>query len=899
MVDRIAPSRSRPGPRADAERALQLAQLDPNKAEVLGKDAFDRAIRAGDHEAAAIAARALGLAAREHQDLGQSVAWFRRAVRVADRSGLSVLAGHARLSLSGTFALRGEWNRALKETDLAAQVLTGVELARLQTQRSMILRAHGRLEEAIEGFGRALPVLRRHRDRLWEARLCGHRGLAKYHLGDVAGAEADLRRANELFQALGEYRVAAITRQNLGMVVGVRGDIPAALALFEEADRYLAELGEVDAMSLNDRCVVLTAARLLSDARHGAEAAVEALAREGRLAYVAVAQLQLAEVALLAGDHAEAEAVAEEAREAFTRQRRPTWSALARLLAARAAWERGERSVSLLDSARRAAEALDRGGFTAAALDARILVAQLAISQGRMTMARRQLTLALSAKRVTLVQVRTRAWHADALLRLHGGDRRGAWAALRAGMNLVDRYRATLGATELRAHASGHAEDLARLGVRLAIDTGRAATVLNWAERFRAGTLQLRPVRPPDDARLAAALAELRGVVVQLETATLVGRPTARLLARQAELEQVVKERARHATGFLAASLYHPPNVSELSSVLGHRALVEVVECEGDLHAVVVADGRARFRHLAPLKAVETEMESLRFSLRRLLLHRRGAASRAAASDAANYAAKRLDELLLAPVASDVGERPLVLVPTGPLHALPWTWLPSCAARPITVAPSAAVWHRTATARHSEARLDGVALIAGPGLSHAGREVADLARRFYPGAVRLTGRNASTTAVCDALGQARLAHIAAHGRFRPDNPLFSSLQLVDGPLTVYDLEALPQTPATMVLSACESGVSAVELGDELMGFTAALVALNTRAVIASVFPVPDDATRRFMVRFHRVLSRGVAPAVALAETQARACKSVSGEESEAGQRDRITSAAFVCFGAGV
>lgn len=898
-MGRTASSTSTPSPRADAERALHLAQDDPTQAEALGKDAFDRAVRSGDHRAVAIAARAVGLAAREHHDLAQSMTWLRRAIRVADRNGFSVLGGHARLSLAGTLALRGQWTRALKETDLAGQALTGIELARLQTQRSMILRAHGRLEEAIEGFGVALPVLRRHRDRLWEARLCGHRGLAKYSLGDVAGAEADLRRADGLFKALGQHRVAAITRQNLGMVVGVRGDIPAALALFADADRYLAELGEVDAMSLNDRCVVLTAARLVPDARRGAELAVETLAREGRLAYLAVAQLQLAEVALLAGDHAEAEAIADEAREAFTRQRRPTWSALARLIAVRAAWERGERSASLLDSARRAAEALDRGGFTIAVLDARILVAQLASSQGRMTVARRQLTLASAAKRAPLVQVRTRAWYADALVRLQEGDRRGAWAALRAGMNLVDRYRATLGATELRAHASGHAEDLARLGLRMAIETGRAASVLNWAERFRAGTLQLRPVRPPDDARLAAALAELRAVVVQVENATLAGRPTRPLESRQAELENVVKERARHATGFLAASLYHPPSVSELSSALGPRALLELVESDGELHAVVVAGGRARFRHLAPLKVIESEMESLGFSLRRLL-YGRGGASRAAASGAAKYAAQRLDELLLAPVASDVAERPLVLVPTGPLHAVPWPWLPSCAGRPMTVAPSAAVWYRTSTARHSEARHDGVALIAGPGLSHAGREVADLARHFYPGAVRLTGRNASTTAVCGALGQARLAHVAAHGRFRPDNPLFSSLQLVDGPLTVYDLEALRQTPATMVLSACESGVSAVELGDELMGFTAALVALNTRAVIASVFPVPDDATRRFMVRFHRALNGGVAPAVALAEAQARAwTKRVSGQESDAAQRDRITAAAFVCFGAGV
>ena len=41
-----------------------------------------------------------------------------------------------------------------------------------------------------------------------------------------------------------------------------------------------------------------------------------------------------------------------------------------------------------------------------------------------------------------------------------------------------------------------------------------------------------------------------------------------------------------------------------------------------------------------------------------------------------------------------------------------------------------------------------------------------------------------------ALDGAWLAHIAAHGIFRADSPLFSSLRMHDGPLTVYDFEQL-------------------------------------------------------------------------------------------------------------
>jgi CHAT domain-containing protein len=139
--------------------------------------------------------------------------------------------------------------------------------------------------------------------------------------------------------------------------------------------------------------------------------------------------------------------------------------------------------------------------------------------------------------------------------------------------------------------------------------------------------------------------------------------------------------------------------------------------------------------------------------------------------------------------------------------------------------------------------------------------------------------------VSAALDGAGLVHIAAHGRFRADNPLFSCLQLADGPLTVYDLEGLRRAPRTLVLSACDSGLSAVRPGDEVMGLAAAVFSLGTATLVASVIPVPDDATRRLMLAFHRRLQAGDTPAVALAAVRG------------AGAADPA-SAGFVCFGSG-
>ncbi|HET6551034.1 MAG TPA: CHAT domain-containing protein, partial [Solirubrobacter sp.] len=170
---------------------------------------------------------------------------------------------------------------------------------------------------------------------------------------------------------------------------------------------------------------------------------------------------------------------------------------------------------------------------------------------------------------------------------------------------------------------------------------------------------------------------------------------------------------------------------------------------------------------------------------------------------------------------------------------------------------------------------------AGPRLPAAAEEIATRSAR-HPEARALTGADATISNVARALDGADSVHVAAHGRFRDDNPLFTSLELADGNVTVYDLERLSRLPGRIVLSSCESGLSAVRAGDELMGFTAALFALGTRTVIAAVVPVPDEATKGLMLALDDELQRGAPPAQALVDAR-------SGAPSHA---------AFVCFGAG-
>jgi CHAT domain-containing protein len=172
-------------------------------------------------------------------------------------------------------------------------------------------------------------------------------------------------------------------------------------------------------------------------------------------------------------------------------------------------------------------------------------------------------------------------------------------------------------------------------------------------------------------------------------------------------------------------------------------------------------------------------------------------------------------------------------------------------------------------AARSRSRRRKTALVAGPRLRHSTAEVRELAS-LLPDSTLLQGDAATATAALSALDGAALAHLACHGRFRSDSPLFSSLELADGPLNVYELQSLKRAPDVVVLSACDLALSDRHPGDELLGLAAALLGMGTRTIVASVVPVPDAAARRLMVAFHRSLAGGDTPAVALAKAQARA-----------------------------
>ncbi|HEX3749062.1 MAG TPA: CHAT domain-containing protein [Streptosporangiaceae bacterium] len=855
-----------------ASEARRLADARPAEAVALAGRVIDQARLNRDFAAWAVAERALGVSALRREDPDAAVRHLRTAVRLGQRSGSAEVAADSRVALAMALNHRGQSREALRQVEIALTDLTGPGRARAQAQRGAILSLLGRIDEALPDYHAALAALRRHGDPVWVEKLLANRAVIYGYRQEFTAAENDLREAEQLCVQYDLHLPLGYVQQNLGWVSGQRGDVPAALHYLELSEQRLREHGIPVAELLTDRAELLLSVRLLAEARQAAGAAVRELEEQRRHLTLPEARLLLAQANLLDNQAGPALVQARAAAREFSQQGRLRWAALARFAVLQAHMAPDSGPGPSIGSVERAADELSAAGWARLALQARLLAGQLALSRGWATRAEAQFTAAAQHRRHGPALQRAQAWFGEAQRRRVTGDQRGATSAARTALRVFDEHWTSLGATDLRAHASGHRADVARFGLRMAFDSGRPAAVLEWAEQGRASHLMRRPVRPPADPALAAALTELRATVSAIFRARGAGDSTAALARRQLTLERWIRDYHRQLPAEAEPGRSRAPRPSlirSLAETLGPAALLEFIALDGLLHVVTVTDGRISVQPLGPAGQVYELIDRVRFALHRLARRYAAPASKSAARVLLAHAARRLDQLLLAPVAAAIEDRPLVVVPTGALQSLPWSILPSCAGRPVTVTPSAALWlggGPDAGPGEPAGPSRRAVVAAGPGLPGADREATAVAALHRVTACR--GPAATVDAVATALDGAGVVHLAAHGRVHPSNPLFTSLTFADGPLTVYDVERLRQPPTVVVLAACDVGRSAVRAGDELIGLSAAFLALGTRQVVASVVPVPDAETVPLMVAFHRRVAAGTPTIPALATAQA-------------------------------
>lgn len=891
-----------------------MVSVDPRKALLLAEGLLERGDL--DAESRAVAERAAALAELDLGLVGESRARFERAKSQAAADGVVHRLPELQIGLAMALLQGEEPEAAMAELDAALAGAGDLETrGRAESQRATILMRLGRHREGLDEAARAIVTCRAAGSEASVARLLSNVGVVRAYLGEYTAAEEALREALVLLRAQGADLAAANVVHNLGFVAGMRGDVPAALSFFQEAFDERLRLDVPADIALVDRCQVLLSARLLPEARSAAAAAVAGLERSGLAADLAEARLVLAEVALAEGDVAEAAQAARLAAEALRRQERPNWATLAEFVEVRARWAGGATAASIPEAVELAAR-LTAAGWRLQGLEVLVLAARGALAAGEAAQVCSLFTdvdLDDRSGGDVSSDERVRLAYARGLVRLASGERRPCLAELREGLRIAEEHRAAFGATELRARATVAAADLAELGLEIALADDSAAVVLEWSERWRARSLWPADVLPPADPELAESLTQLRHTVAALEQAVEGGGGGAarRLSEERLRLEAAVRQRS---LGRAPQRRSSPPvpslgDVRELLSTSDCAAAIELVVARGDLHAVVCTPRTCVVRRLGPVDELSRWRAAARFALSRLVTRTGSRASRLTAALLLERAVVAADRFLFRPLRVDLegafssGGEELVIVPTGVLHSLPWAMLPSLRGRAVSLAPSLAlVLDRYRAARSFPGRRDGATvLVAGPGVASAGAEVAALAH-LYPAAQVLAGREATARRVACAMNGAATAHLVAHGRFRADNALFSALDMADGPLTVFDLEAIGEPPDLLVLSSCDAGRSDVQPGDELMGVAATMLSLGSRAIVASVAPVPDAGAPAVMTAFHEALlaGRSASSALAVAQSTFAVTTLEPGElaDGSSAGMSALAAAGFVCLGAG-
>ncbi|MGP9783317.1 CHAT domain-containing protein [Glutamicibacter sp. AOP12-B1-11] len=715
-----------------------------------------------------------------------------------------------------------------------------VALARIQAG---VLHARaGNFEEALEQLRPAVKYATRLPldDRV---RLLLNKGTIGSQTGALAEAAADLRAAAELGKDLPAYRFMAL--HNLGFVEYLRGDLPAALQLMAQADGLEVEVDR--SVARHDRARVLLEAGLIEEATELFEQAVAELQLAGLAEEWAEARLDQARCAALAGDPGQAVRLAEGvlAQAAGRGETARTQEARAARLEALVLGSGPGKAQLAAQAAALAADARATGrpwlADRAAALQ---LIAaaegpepELGDPQALRGLRRMRASPYLSTRLLAVLAglcTTTDPARRGRLLRAAARDT----AAARAGMASLD----------LRTAVAVHLAPIMRSDLERVAASGDGWAALRATERWRAALAEVPSVLPPADDAAAALFATLRRLREELRTAA--PGPAGALRVAAGRIERQLREHHWTHRTHEPEGLPGPVGRAELSAV----GVLSYFWSADALHLVQLAPGApARLLPLAGRAEVSDLIAAALADTAAAGNAPAGPLSRAVRSSL-NAALQRLEQLVLP---EDLGNAPLVIIPSGELARLPWGMLPRLRHRGFTLSRSVAAWAAGGV------RLAGppsVAVVAGPGLALAEAECAAVAG-CWAGARPVPAEPAALKA---ALAAYDVVHIAAHGQHREDSPLFSSLRLHGGSLFAHELEQVPIRASLVVLSACSAGRGRLRPGDEALGLTSSLLAMGVGAVVAPLTDIPDALAERTMAGLHRRLASGQEGPAALA-----------------------------------
>lgn len=881
---------------------------DPPATAVLAALIDALAQRCREPQVQALAAWTLGIAHLAQGRMDAALPAIEDTGRRFESLGLRHAAASTGISQLMALAMRGSYAEAARCGRAARDVF--VELGDLRSAGKIDLNL-GNLNFRRDLYDAAAQHYRDAAARFADVGDTEHTIMANKGLADTLARQHDFDAADRLYDAAllaavagGHALLCALIARDIGALDMQRARCDRALHFLERARRGFEALQVPHYLALAEETLAdaYLELHLLPEALVLYDRSLATYEAAGMQADQAWALSQRGRALALGGDFAAAAASLARAQTLFASEANPVGSALvdvwrAELALAQGAWAEAARWARAAEGALLAARHM--GWY----LSARCVLAEALRRDGQTEAAAEVAGQArASAQVLALPQPLRRCLLTLGLLARDAGQADQAQDCFMRAVALVESQRGTLPGEEFRSAFLGDNllayHELARLA---ALRGGADAPqeVLGWVERARARAL----ADAIDQTFVAGADSGDNGHPVQREVGALrrrlnayahqLARPLddgvdpARLHEQMRELESALLEASRRGSQLDAWGEAAPTSVADarpaadggldlaaLTQALGSDSvLVEYFAIDGALMACAVGESGVQMLQLGVGEAeVARAVEQLRFQIDALrhgasrLAHRLPELRRRAL-----HHLQRLHGWLWAPLLPLLGARRAVVVPHGALHYLPFEALfdgrqHAIEQREICRSPSAQVLLQCLRRPHPGFERALLMGHAGATLPFVEREVRGIARHFAA-PVALCGAEATAQALKAQAGEADVLHIACHAQFRGDNPRFSALHLADGTFTARDAARLPLRCGLLVLSACETGVSAVMPGDELIGLTHGFLCAGAPSVLASLWMVQDEAAAEFMECFYTALQRLGRPAAALREAQ--------------------------------
>jgi len=868
---------------------VTFARVDLQKAGKLAEASSWIAEEIHDPYAIAQSSRAVGHVLYLTGKYKGAIQEYEKALKIFSETGRDV--DYAR-TISGalhSLIYDGQYERAFSLGEQARAIFHAhkdrLRLARLDSNIANIYYRQDRFQDAVELYERAYSEFLQCGESLDIAAVLRNLAVCYISLNDFPRAEETYRLARQHCQEHGFSLLVAEADYNVAYLHYLRGEYLRAIELYDQTRALCATLGDRyhQALCDLDESEIYLELNLTEGGTELAQDAFMAFQDLGMTYEAAKAAAFSAIATSQQGRHKQALEGFDQARELFVKEQNKLWPALIDLYKALVLYESGENDEAE-DLAVSALEFFSSSALPSKAALCELLLAAIELKVSDPEESRRYCSAALA-----------RLIHIDS-------------PAVYQAYFMLGQAEEASGNTELARHAYEHAfrklEDLrshlgkeelkvAFLKNKLAVYEGLVVTSLAVSFGVRAQKEAFEYIEQAKSRSLAdliafrsaslvsrerdsvsPAMGEFRDLrqklnwtyhQIELEELNREGSSQEkiqqlRLLSRRYE-DALVKAFSRVQNvdrEFASLQSAKAVAVEELQRILPENALLlEYYTARNRFYVCLVS--RKEFK-IVPLGDAMPVREKLRLLQLQLAKFRLGddytQRLEKPLLDATQAHLEELYSLLIAPVREQLTSEHLIIVPHAFLHYLPFHALSNGKRYliddySISYAPSSSIFAVCQEKPRPESQSGALVLAVpderAPFIAEEARFVASAM-----GDAQLFMGDQATEEQLRALGpQSRFIHIATHGYFRQDNPMFSSIRLGKSLVSLFDLYQLQFNAELVTLSGCGTGMNVVIGGDELIGLVRGLLYAGAQTLMVSLWEVHDQSTAAFMGDFYR------------------------------------------------